>query len=312
MIVRPATAPGILLCLIGFMTSAPAQASLHDRECLAFIGDTQTPIWIESLLLGGDRNEEATDSLFADILRVRPRALFMLGDLVSMGAYTAAWESIDRKITQVRAAQIAVHAILGNHELAVYSRTGEEYFSEGFPEHRRTGYCITVDSIAVVLLNSNFDKLEDAAQVEQHRWYLLLLDSLQADPGTACIVVCSHHPPFTNSTVVEPSDEVRRSFVPPFISTPKCLLYLSGHSHNLEHFKNGGKDLLVTGGGGGARHRLFSGADRNWADVSPERKPLFHYVIIERHGKSLHLSVRQLQEGFHGVEDGYSFTIGIE
>ena len=179
---------------------------------------------------------------------------------------------------------------------------------------------ILVDDHAVVragfrMLLSTEDTIEviaEAERGEQQRWYLLLLDSLQGDPGTACIVVCCHHSPYTNSTVVEASDEVANEFIPPFIASSKCLLFLSGHSHNLERFKEKGKDFLVIGGGGGSRHRLLRGADRYWTDVSPERKPLFHYVIIERHGKSLHLSVRQLQEGFHGVEDGYSFVVGGE
>jgi len=305
----------VLFCLGSSLVESMAQAPPVPARAtprIAFISDTQIPLWIESLVLGSDRNEEATDSLFADILRLHPDRLFLLGDLVSFGAYPAAWESIDRKIQVARDAKISVHAILGNHELAFYAHTGEQCFSRAFPDHRRIGYSVSVDSVAVILLNSNFGNLDNEDQAEQQRWYLKTLDSLATDPGTVCIVVCAHHSPYTNSTVVEASIDVRRLFVPPFSACPKCLLFLSGHSHSLEQFTEHQKTFMVVGGGGGTRHRLLDPADRDWKDISPEKKPLFHYVMLERHGSSLCLTVRQLRDDFKAVEDGYSIIVSYE
>ena len=112
---------------------------------IAFISDTQTPLFLESLVFGNDRNAEATDSLFADILRVRPSCLFMLGDLVSLGPYPRAWESMDTALARLHAAHVPVHALLGNHEVMYLPRTGERLFQENFPDHVRTGYACVVD-----------------------------------------------------------------------------------------------------------------------------------------------------------------------
>jgi hypothetical protein len=282
----------------------PSAIAGSTRTQLAFISDTQTPLWIESLVLGSDRNEEATDSLFADILRLRPAALFMLGDLVSLGAYPGAWEKIDLNIQAVRSARVPVHALLGNHELMYQARTGEKYFAETFPAHIPTGYCVSVDSVAVVLLNSNFDKLEDREQEIQQQWYARTLDSLERDSGTVCIVVCCHHSPFSNSTVVGSSEAVQQQFVPAFLRTSKCMLFLSGHAHAFEHFQQRGKDFIVIGGGGGSRHRLFTGDKQNWNDISPERKPLFHYITLDRHTTSITMNIHQLRDDHRGVDVG--------
>jgi hypothetical protein len=308
----------LLVALIALCLRTPESAAQSTQpnprtaKRFAFISDTQTPLLVEALFVGKDRNEEATDSLFASIMRLQPAALFMLGDLVSLGAYPGAWEKMDTYIQTVRAAHIPVHAVLGNHELMIYSRTGERYFTETFPDHRRTGYCVAVDSVAVVLLNSNFDRLEPNEKVAQQQWYVHALDSLTKDPGTNSIVVCCHHSPFTNSTIVEAAEDVRLRFVPPFIASPKCRLLLSGHAHTFERFKHQGKDFVVIGGGGGSRHTLFTGAEQLWVDLSPETKPLFHYIALERNRKSLVLTVWGLRRDFVGVEPGYAFRIGDE
>ncbi len=98
---------------------------------------------------------------------------------------------------------------------------------------------------------------------------------------------------------------MREKFVPPFLCASKCLLFLSGHAHTFERFKERGKDFLVIGGGGGSRHHVLAGAEQNWEDISPQQKPLFHYITLERQGISLHIDVRQLRGDFRGVEGGY-------
>jgi hypothetical protein len=307
-----------LIAALGFLCvlSSPglSQSPAPDRgntHRLAFLSDPQTPMFIEKLFVGSDRNEEATDSLFSSILRTRPASLFILGDLVSLGAYHGAWESMENHIRSVRAAGVPVHALLGNHELMIYSWTGERYFGELFPDHRKTGYCVTIDSVATVMLNSNFGKLDAEEREMQERWYQHALDSLGNCPGVAAIVVCCHHSPFTNSTIVEPDAEVQAKFVPPFIGSPKSRLFLSGHAHTFEHFKECGKDFLVIGGGGGARHALLPVHRRLWADRSPEKKPLFHYITVDRVGPTLTITVWQLSNDFRGVEAGYTITIGM-
>jgi hypothetical protein len=302
----------ILLCVICAGPGLRSQGTEHQKtQLLAFISDPQAPFWIESLALGDDRNEAATDSLFADIERVRPAHLFILGDLVSFGAYPRAWEGMDRRIGTLRGAHISVSAILGNHELMFLAQTGERNFQEAFPDHRNTGYLRVVDSVGIVLLNSNFGSLTEKDRLTQDLWYARVLDSLQREPAIRCIVVCCHHAPFTNSTVVGSSAAVQHDFVPAFVSTRKCVLFLAGHAHTFEHFRQRGKDFMVIGGGGGSRHRLHRGSEQIWADLSPERKPLFHYLTLERRESALMVRVRQLRDDFAIVEDGYCAVVNV-
>jgi hypothetical protein len=291
----------VLLLLISQApaTSSPAGSEADSSEIqspiLAFISDTQAPIVFETLALKERGNEQATRLLFSDLRRLHPTRIFILGDLVSVGSLNRPWEDIDRYVTDLRKDSIPVDAILGNHEMMMFSRYGEKNFMALFPRHVRTGYLRTVDSTAVILLNSNFSYLSRVEDRWQLKWYGAALDSLQADPGIRAIIVCCHHSPFSNSTVVGSSVEVQNAFIPPFLATPKCLLFLSGHAHTFEHFQSNGKDFLVIGGGGGLNQPLYQGKDQRWKDLSPV-KPLFHSIAVQRKGGTFHIGVRGLRE----------------
>jgi Icc-related predicted phosphoesterase len=282
------------------------------RLTMAFVSDTQTPFWYESLALGGDRNAEATDSIFADLIRMRPEHLFILGDLVSFGPYQRTWEGITRHVENLRKEGVQVHAVLGNHELMLFPQTGEENFQELFPDHVRTGYIQTVDSVAVVLLNSNFSDLGTKGRNRQQEWYARALDSLQKDASVLHIIVCCHHSPFSNNRIVWYSEEVQKEFVPGFLATPKCRLFLSGHAHTYEEFRQGGKTFMVIGGGGGASHPLYEGTKRKWDDFAPEPRPLFHYLELRREHGKLIATVRGLKDDFGGFRDYSLVTIEAE
>jgi hypothetical protein len=272
-----------------------ADSSETQRPTLAFISDIQAPIVFETLALKERGNERATRLLFSDLLRCHPVRVFILGDLVSVGSLNRPWEDVDRYVTDLRMDSIPVDAILGNHEMMMFSRYGERNFMALFPRHVRTGYLRTVDSTAVILLNSNFSYLSKDEDRRQLSWYGATLDSLQSDPRIRAIIVCCHHSPFSNSTIVGSSVEVQKAFVPPFLATPKCLLFLSGHAHTFEHFQSKGKDFLVIGGGGGLNHPLYQGEEQQWKDLSPV-KPLFHSISVQRKGGAFHISVRGIRE----------------
>ena len=276
---------------------------------LAFISDTQAPIVMETIVLPERGNAQATRLLFSDLRRCHPARVFVLGDLVSFGPLSRAWEDIDRYVTDLRKDSVPVDAILGNHELMMYPRSGEENFKALFPRHVRTGYVRTVDSTAVILLNSNFSHLSRDEKLKQDVWYAAILDSLQADPAIRAIIVCCHHSPFSNSTIVGSSVEVQDAFVPRYLTTPKCLLFLSGHAHTFEHFEFKGKDFLVIGGGGGLNQPLYQGDEQRWKDLSPV-KPLFHYITARREGGTLHIIVRGMkEEASTAVEEMYQLEV---
>ncbi|HTO95248.1 MAG TPA: metallophosphoesterase [Bacteroidota bacterium] len=289
----------VLACL-GPGGGAAAQDAGARRATLAFISDTQAPLLPEELRLPPERNTEATAALFGDICRQRPARVFLLGDLVSLGFYDRSWEAVDDFLDSLRTYRVPADAIPGNHELILFPGEGERNFQQRFPLAALTGYTRTVDSVAVVLLNSNFDRLGDERARSQRDWYGRTIDSLDADPSVVAIIVCCHHSPYSNSAVVGSSLPVREQFVPRFLASPKARLFLSGHAHTSEHFRTGGKDFLVIGGGGGLRHPIEGYA---WRDLTVEPRPRFHYLLVGRVGIGLRATIRALGGDLHTFRD---------
>jgi hypothetical protein len=165
-----------------------------------------------------------------------------------------------------------------------------------------------VDSVAVILLNSNFRSLSNTEDTAQINWYKRTLTSLDADSSIRFIISGCHHSPYTNSRIVSSSLSVRQKFVPHFIKSTKSILFLSGHSHNFEHFKQQGKDFFVIGGGGGLHQPLKHG-EGILDDLSDDYKPLFHYLTINRIVDQLKLTSLRLKADFKNFEEGATFQI---
>src|SRR5204863_5243519 len=114
--------------------------------------------------------------------------------------------------------------------------------------------------------------------------------------------------PFTNSKVVKPNKLVQQKFLPPFYSTKKCILFLSGHSHNFEHFKVQGKNFLVIGGGGGV-HQPLRTCKNVMPDLAALYKPMFHYITVKRTKNVLQVISHQLKSNFSSFSEGLKFEI---
>jgi hypothetical protein len=278
------------------------------QNVLAFVSDTQAPMLVETILLKSHNNRKATALLFSDMLERLPAAIFHLGDVVNLGYSSRQWRSIDRYLEALRLAKIPVHAILGNHEVMGRPVEGQRKFQERFPDHDCTGYVVRYDTLAVVLLNSNFKVLSLQQDKDQVEWLQVTLHELDGDASVHAVIVCCHHSPFTNSRIVRPSKEVEQKFVPPYLASRKALLFLSGHCHAFEHYKVKGKDFLVIGGGGGLRQPLRQGLG-TLADLSPEYKPMFHYITVSSLGDSLVLTSYHIKTDFTGFEEGIKMDI---
>jgi len=231
----------------------------------------------------------------------------MLGDVVAVGSNDAKWKVMDRFLDTCRRAGIPVHGLLGNHDLLWSRAKGETNFRHRFPDVVNTGYVSIVYSMAVVLLNSNFAKLTAAEIDKQQRWYTTTLSGLDSDRSIKTIIVTCHHAPFSNSRIVGSSGPVQRYFLPAFLRTAKCRLFITGHGHAFEHFNHGGKDFLVIGGGGGLHQPLDTSATRI-PDIASVYKPMFHYLSIRRVNDKLYVTSFFLKPDFSGVEKGYTFT----
>jgi Calcineurin-like phosphoesterase len=218
---------------------------------------------------------------------------------------------MDSYLQHCRDADIEVTALLGNHDVMSNAKKGEKVFQQRFPNHQRTGFVKIIDSIAVVLLNSNFKKLSKEDITYQQSWLKSSLQKLDDDPAIQVIVVSCHHAPYSNSKIVGSSEEVQKYFVPLFLQSPKSKLFIAGHSHAFEYFKKEGKDYLVIGGGGGI-HQPLKSSNAPFADLASHYKPPFHYLMVTRKAAALHLTSYFLKDDFSGFEKGYSLALPNE
>jgi hypothetical protein len=197
---------------------------------------------------------------------------------------------------------------LGNHDVMNKSKKGEQKFQQRFPDQVRTGFTKVTDSIALVMLNSNFKKLSLKDIEVQQAWLKTELLKLDENTSIKTIVVSCHHAPYSNSKIVGSSEPVQKYFVPLFLQSTKCKLFITGHSHAFEHFKKEGKDFLVIGGGGGI-HQPLKSENSTFRDLAPTYKPMFHYLTMTRRGANLSIVSHSLKNDFLGFETGYSFII---
>jgi 3',5'-cyclic AMP phosphodiesterase CpdA len=267
---------------------------------VAFVSDSQEPLWIEKLRLKANRNDEAWEAIARDMLDARPRAIVHLGDMVALGFWDAGWTAVDSFLVRTQRVRIPVYPAIGNHELMLFPRLGMERARERFPWIDTTWYCLRFGPLAVVILNSNFFRLDDDHATRQVRWLERVLADLDADSAIRLTAVACHHSPFTNSTIVDPSAEVRRIVLPFFFHSSKARLFLSGHAHASEHFRQSDRDFVVLGGGGGLTQPLLQGAERRYDDLftHPDSTSGFHYLRCTIRRDRLVLTVRALNADF--------------
>jgi len=293
----------VAICLLLF----PAFSLAGEKREIAFISDTQAPIFVENFFSKSEHNTEATEKLFNDITYRHPQSLFILGDLISIGFMNSSWEVLDRHLAQFRKDNLPVYALPGNHEYIFWANAGISKFKEHFPNDPVTGYFAVTDSIAVFMLNSNFGEMTQKEREIEYNRYAKALDSLNSSSSIRAIIVCCHHSPFTRSSVVSPSQEVQRNFLPLFEKYSKTKLFLSGHSHNLEHFTKNNRDYYVLGGGGGPNQDLYETVAGLPAEIKINNKPRFFYLLISRKGSELTIKVRGVKEASDKI---YEFEIG--
>ncbi len=303
----------IILCciLFHFPFLVNAQKKELPASKLVFISDTQAPTWVENIFLKSNRNEVATEILLNGVLEQNPSGIFFLGDLVNLGYKNDRWKLIDTCLYKIRATGICAYACLGNHELMGRAVQGEKNFKTRFPDQVNDGFMLNQDSIAVILLNSNFSKMTKVQLVKQDEWYNRILNELDTAKNVKTIIVCCHHSPYSHSRLVGSSIRVQEKFVKPYIKSKKTSLFITGHAHLFERFNVQGKDFLVIGGGGGLHHPMkksISGPK----DLSPEYKPMYHYLTVTLYSEYLTITSYRLKEDFSGIEEGLTFNVPLK
>jgi len=277
---------------------------------IIFVSDTQAPMWIETLRLPEHDNKKATKLIYHAIEQESTAvAVFHLGDITSIGMMDSYWKPFDEFRKHLR---VPLYSIIGNHEYFFFKKPALEQFHNRFPSATTTWYSVVTHSVAIIALNSNFSQLSDEEILEQDRWYREQLSKFENDSTIHSIIVLSHHSPYTNSTIVDPSADVQEHFIAPFFELRKSGVYLSGHAHAYEHFQKNGKEFLVIGGGGGLLQPLLIGSEQRFPDLFNKDLSIrfFHYVECIIRQDSLLFLVKKLNDDFSGFE--VADTIAVE
>jgi predicted phosphodiesterase len=260
---------------------------------------------VEKIFLKDNKNTQYRDVLFFDIALHRPENLFLLGDLTSNGSKPKRWGPVLQFVEILRKFNTNVYAIPGNHEYFGNERKGMQKYTKVFPDCPLYGYYNVIDSVAIVMLNSNNNKIPRDSAIMQLAWFWKVMNILDSNGSVKVIIVCTHHAPYTNSKVVSPSKFLLTDYVPRFEKSPKAKLFISGHSHNLEVFgSSSGKHYIVDGGGGGLTQPLLKPQKRLYKDIVPQdTKPIFFYLIVNRAGDRLSVKARGVFKDFIEVRE---------
>jgi hypothetical protein len=265
------------------------------RGHFAVIGDLQSTMSVEAWR---ENNDPERRRLLPEVARRNPAFVVMVGDLVSWGGSTERWKEFDERTKGLRSRAIAVLPVPGNHEYFGGADLGL-YFAHFPGISGKRWYERRYGPLALVFLDSNATELDPSAWNEQRTWYDATLDRLEKDDGVRGILVFLHHPPITNSSVVDDDPHVLEAFVPHFLEKTKTLAMITGHAHGYERFERQGKAFIVTAGGGGPRSALRQGDERRHADDLFHGPPLRHFNFVEFtvESKALHAVVVGLPKG---------------
>ena len=302
------------------VTASPTQISaptysgdISSRQAIPFfnlLGDTQrTSIW--ELTIGREQNDSARQLVLNRIAEENPAFVTILGDLVYQGDCKQHWERFDKVATAIRQKNIPVFPLFGNHEYFGNNKKAFDHFFGRFPHlNRQLWYVVRFNSVAIVLLNSNFKNMSQDLINKQNEWYRARLNEYENDDAIKTVIVCCHHAPFTNSTVVSDDAKVQEYFVEPFKSTPKAKLFITGHCHSYERFIKDGKQYVVSGGGGGPRQRLLVGNKRRHQDqYNGGAIREFHFCKIVLEQGQLRVQMMKLNQGLKSWSVGDEFVV---
>jgi len=277
----------------------PSYAGFADIQAtknhFILVGDTQgTSHWE----FWREKNDRERKLIINEIAKREPAFVIHLGDLTTRGSSEKHWQQFDDMHKEFRKKEIPYFPIFGNHEFYGNDKKAQQNYFERFPYlDQRRWYSFTWKNLGLILVDSNFSSLTKEQIEGQSQWYLNELEKFEKMTGVDYIIVCCHEPPFTNSRVVSPNEKVKVYFADPFLRFQKTRLFLSGHSHSYERFQMDGKFFIVSGGGGGPRHKvIIDPRKRRYQDLfSGAELRFFHFCEIENRNDTLVFKVLRLE-----------------
>jgi Icc-related predicted phosphoesterase len=292
-----------------FSKSAIKQDSIitvKNNYPITIVGDLQrTTSW--ELMIGREQNELERQNIIKNIASENPAALILLGDMVSDGSDIKEWNYLERLLTPIKNENIPIIPVLGNHEYWGDNNTALYNAGKYFPIFRTSHWYIKrYGFLAFIILDSNKNDLPDYEWTKERNWFENSIKYYDSDSTVKGIVVCLHHPPYTNSIVTGDDINVQEAFVQPFLNSSKTLAMISGHAHTYERFEKKGKMFIVSGGGGGPRVLLKTGLNENKDLVNlPPIRP-FNYLLLYLKSDGIEIITKGLNKdssNFFTVED---------
>jgi len=308
---------GILIGCIGFVTfslianpSTPLPPIYNPQNLPSYVGFSEIDSSKKHFVLVGDtqstshwefwreRNDKERKSIIDEIARREPAFVVHLGDLTTRGSSLKHWQQFDDLHKELREKNIPYFPILGNHEFYGNDEKALDHYFDRFPHlEKKRSYSFTWKNTGLILVDSNFNTMTKEQIEVQAQWYLSELERFERDKSINYVIVCCHEPPFTNSRVVAPNEETKVYFADPFVKFRKTCLFFSGHSHTYERFQIEGKFFIVSGGGGGPRHKVtVDPLKRHYDDLFPGSElRFFHFCEIEIGREGLDYRVLRLE-----------------
>jgi predicted phosphodiesterase len=280
-----------------------------NKNHFIIVGDTQSTSRWE---FWRERNDKERKLIIDEITKRDPAFVIHLGDLTSHGSSKRQWQQFDELHKEFRAKKIPYFPILGNHEFYGSGEKALQNYYGRFPHLAgRSWYSFTWKNVGFILVDSNFSYLTMEEIEQQGKWYVEQLERFEGDEKIDYVIVCCHEPPFTNSRVVRPNRKVRVFFADPFLKYAKASFFFSGHSHAYERFQIDGKFFIVSGGGGGPRHKVsVDPKNRRYEDLfrDPELRFL-HFIEMKVVGSTLAYGVLRLNpDGTFTTTDSLEIT----
>jgi 3',5'-cyclic AMP phosphodiesterase CpdA len=233
-----------------------------------------------------------------------PAFVVNAGDLTCHGSYPEEWRRFREEQDPIFSRGIPYYPALGNHDYYGDRAVALRRFFTFFPDlGGRRWYEVRFPPVLVVVLDSNFDQLTAAEAAEQDGWLEKTLAAAESDGALRHVILCFHHPPFTNAKLLSGSEDARRRFVSRL--TPKVKVVFSGHVHSYERFVRDGVHFVVSGGAGGPPADVETDAPRLEPAYSGRRS--FHYCRFTVAGERLVCDVVMLMDdGSWMPADGFA------
>ena len=277
------------------------------------MGDTQRVLPIERLVLHRETNDAGRSAIAKALLSVNCDAIVHLGDLLGAVGSEKDWARFDRDYPPEVLSEKPFHVCRGNHDCGGFWMGSPREYNRRYPETLAQLREVDVGCVRLILLDTNIRALSSAQWHPQVQAFQTALGKAGSDPAIRHVLVCGHHPPFSNGRWHPPSQAVFEAFVTPFLTSTKSRAFFSGHVHGYERFAIQGRAFVVSGGGGGPRFpHLHGSQQRRATEIDLADPHPLHYVDLTVTPDTISAKVRGLDENAGNWVELDNWTIRSE